>query len=327
MLPAQASHRLTIAPQFMLRSPPKASRRYRRHEALSLVELLVVVAIISILLAILLPAVQAAREASRRGECATHLQQQILAALNYESRHKRLPPGSREHQRQNQEGVSWRVLILPFTEGDAAYAALSPSDDGGYTGNKATVPPAIYRCPSVDRPPADGVTMSPSDYEGVAGAGATEQGRRDLEDDRCGDMYLDGVFYPESNTRIAEITDGTSHTLALGERTYWLHVWVDGAIWVKSSKKEVCMRATRNIRWPLAADHNHFGYYVFDPEAPAGAPKTMLLNDLEFNSNHHSIVPFAFADGSVHMIAKDIDLTVLRELATRNGHEVNRWEL
>jgi type II secretory pathway pseudopilin PulG len=311
----------------MLRSPPTVCRQYRRHEALSLVELLVVVAIISMLLAIVLPAVQAAREASRRGECATHLQQQILAALNYESRHKRLPPGSREHQRQNQEGVSWRVLVLPFMEGDATYAALSPSDDGGYAGNKAIAPPAIYRCPSVDRPPADGTAMSPSDYEGVAGAGATEQGRRDLEDARCGDMYIDGVFYPESNTRIAEITDGTSHTLAIGERIYWLHVWVDGAIWVKSPTKEYCMRSTRNIRWPLAADHSHFGYYVFDPEAPAGAPKTMLLNDLEFNSNHHRVVPFALADGSVRMIEKDVDLSVLRELATRNGHEVNRWEL
>ena len=311
----------------MLRLPSTVCCRSRLREALSLVELLVVVAIISMLLAIVLPAVQAAREASRRGECATHLQQQILAALNYESRHKRLPPGSREHERQNQEGVGWRVLVLPFMEADAAFAALSPSDDGGYMGDKKIAPPAIYRCPSVDRPPPDGVSMSPSDYEGVAGAGATEQGRRDLEDGRCGDMYIDGVFYPESNTRIAEITDGTSHTLAIGERTYWLlHVWVDGAMWVKSPKKEYCMRSTRNIRWPLAADHNHFGYYVFDPEAPAGAEKTMLLNDLEFNSNHHSVVPFALADGSVHMIAKDIDLTVLRELATRNGQEVNRWE-
>lgn len=301
-------------------------RKYCRREALTLVELLVVVAIISILLAIVLPAVQAAREASRRGECATHLQQQMLAALNYESRHRRLPPGSREHQRQNQEGASWRVLILPFMEEDATYAALSPSDDGGYTGDKWIVPPAIFRCPSVDRSTADDTTMPPSDYEGVAGAGATEQGRRDLEDDRCGDMYIDGVFYPESNTRIAEITDGTSHTLAIGERTYWLYAWADGAIWVKSPKKELCMCSTRNIRWPLAADHNHFGYYVFDRDAPAGALKTMLLNDLEFNSNHQGVVPFAFADGSVHMIAKDVDLTVLRELATRDGHEVNRWE-
>ena len=169
------------------------------------------------------------------------------------------------------------------------------------------------------------MTFSPADYEGVAGAGATEQSRRDLEDDRCGDVYIDGVFYPESDTRVAEITDGTSHTLAIGERTYILHTWVDGAIWVKSPKKEVCMRSTRNVRWPLAADHNSFGYYVFDQEAPAGAEKTMLLNDLEFNSSHAGVVPFALADGSVHLLDVAIDLTVLREMATRNGHEINRW--
>lgn len=311
----------------MLQQPSNVRRRTRfSRTALSLVELLVVVAIVSMLLAVVLPAVQAAREASRRAECATHLQQQMLAAINYESRHRRLPPGSREHQRQNQEGVSWRVLVLPFLEGGATYDSLAPADDGGYTGNKTIIPPAIYRCPSVDRPPPDGVSMSPADYEGVAGAGASEQGRRDLEDARCGDMYIDGVFYPESHIRITEIADGTSHTLAIGERAYWLHPWVDGAIWVKSPKKEFCMRSSRNIRWPLAADHDRFGYYVFDPEAPAGAEKTMLLNDLEFNSSHFRVVPFALADGSVHMVDKEIDLTILRELATRDGHEINRWE-
>lgn len=301
-------------------------RRKSLRSALTLIELLVVVAIISMLLAIVLPAVQAAREATRRGECATHLQQQIFASLLYESRQRRLPPGAREHQRQNQEGVSWRVLVLPYMEAEATYAALGPSDDGGYLSNKVIIPPAVFRCPSVDRPLPDGATMSPGDYEGVAGAGATDEGRRDLEDSRCGDMYMDGVFYPESHVRIAEITDGTSHTLAIGERAYWLSVWTDGAIWVKSPKKEMCMHATRNIRWPLAADHNEFGYYVLDSEVPTGAAKTMLLNDLEFNSNHHAVVPFALADGSVHMLEKEIDLTVLRELATRDGNEVNRWE-
>ena len=85
------------------------------------------------------------------------------------------------------------------------------------------------------------------------------------------------------------------------------------------------MHSTRNIRWPLAADHDRFGYYVSDPEAPAGAEKTMLLNDLEFDSNHEGVVPFALADGSVHLLDEAIDLTVLREMATRNGHEINRW--
>ena len=82
----------------------------RIRAAFTLVELLVVVAIVSLLLAILLPAVQSAREASRRRQCTTHLQQQILAALNYESQQKRLPPGSREHDRANAEGVAWRRL-------------------------------------------------------------------------------------------------------------------------------------------------------------------------------------------------------------------------
>jgi prepilin-type N-terminal cleavage/methylation domain-containing protein len=293
--------------------------------AFTLVELLVVVAIISLLLAILLPAVQAAREASRRRQCTTHLQQQILAALNYESEQRELPTGSREHKRANAEGVGWRVLVLPYMEGEATYSAVPPDDDGGYGGDKGTIPPAIFICPSVDRQPPDGVEWPKSDYEGVAGAGASDDGRRDLEDDQCGDVYTDGVFYPKSDTRISDITDGTSHTLAIGERTYVLHVWADGSYWFKNPKFKVCMRSTRNIRWPLGADHNRFGYYVYDQEAPDGAEKTMLLNDLEFDSSHPGVVPFAMVDGSVHLIDESIDLTVIRELATRNGHEVNRW--
>jgi prepilin-type N-terminal cleavage/methylation domain-containing protein len=300
-----------------------SARMSKIRAAFTLVELLVVVAIVAVLIGLLLPAVQAAREASRRRQCSVHLQQQILAALNFESRHNEFPPGSREHRKQKQEGVGWRVLVLPFLE--ETNGAVSPNEEGGFSGDKRTIPPSVFRCPSVDRPVPDGTTFTPSDYEGVAGAGQSEESRRDLEDNNCGDVYIDGVFYPESHTRIAEITDGTSHTLAIGERTYVLHIWTDGVIWVKSPDKEMCMRSTRNIRWPLAADRNQFGYYVFDTEAPAGALRTMLLNDLEFNSNHDDVVPFALADGSLHMIGKSIDLTVLRELATRNGHEPNRW--
>src|SRR5262245_60256812 len=148
--------------------------RRRWRPAFTLVELLVVVAIISLLLAILLPAVQAAREASRRRQCTTHLQQQMLAALNYESEQRELPPGSREHQRALAESVGWRVLVLPYMEGETTYSAVSPDDEGGYDGNKGTIPPAVFICPSVDREPPDGVTWPRSDYEGVAGAGASD---------------------------------------------------------------------------------------------------------------------------------------------------------
>lgn len=311
----------------MFRAQTSQHDRLRTRAAFTLVELLVVVAIVSLLLAILLPAVQAAREASRRRQCTTHLQQQILAALSYESQNERLPPGSREHKRANAEGVGWRVLVLPYMEGETTYNAVPPNDDGGFDGNKATVPPAVFLCPSADRSVPDGVTAWPSDYEGVAGAGAANDGRRDLEDEHCGDVYTDGVFYPKSDTRISDITDGTSHTLAIGERQYWLtYFWTDGSLWVKNPQNKVCMRSTRNIRWPLGADHNRYGYFVHDQEVPAGAEKTMLLNDLEFDSSHPGVVPFAMTDGSVHLIEESIDLTVLRELATRNGHEVNRWE-
>ena len=102
-----------------MKNVPAISARVRKSRtAFTLVELLVVVAIVSVLIGLLLPAVQAARESSRRRQCSTHLQQQILAALNFESRHNQLPPGSREHRRQKQEGVGWRVLGVAVSRGN-----------------------------------------------------------------------------------------------------------------------------------------------------------------------------------------------------------------
>src|SRR3954469_3488637 len=91
--------------------------------AFTLVELLVVIAIIGILVALLLPAIQAAREAARRTKCVNNLKNVALACLNYESSRKALPPGSllvldpkTGGAAGTQSGLGWQVLILPFIE-------------------------------------------------------------------------------------------------------------------------------------------------------------------------------------------------------------------
>ena len=93
------------------RSPEQASRG-----AFTLVELLVVIAIIGVLVALLLPAIQAAREAARRMSCQNNLKQMGLAMLNYEGTKKVLPPGSTMGMPQTRNGLSWHVEILPFAE-------------------------------------------------------------------------------------------------------------------------------------------------------------------------------------------------------------------
>src|SRR5688572_29808677 len=88
----------------------------RRLVGFTLVELLVVIAIIGILVALLLPAIQAAREAARRTKCQNNLKNIALAVLNYESSNDELPPGSLNAVGASQSGLGWPVLILPYLE-------------------------------------------------------------------------------------------------------------------------------------------------------------------------------------------------------------------
>jgi prepilin-type processing-associated H-X9-DG protein len=146
---------------------------------------------------------------------------------------------------------------------------------------------------------------------------------RDLDDQFCGDIYLDGIYYPDSRTRIKQITDGTSHTLALGERKYVLYNWLDGAVWHVDKDVEMCAYASKNVRYPLNADPAKFGYAISDRDAPAGAPKTMLRNDLFFGSNHPGGAYFAFADGSVSFLHDDIDFLIYTGMASKSGGETS----
>ncbi len=113
------------------RVSPKLGLASRRDAAtlcgFTLVELLVVIAIIGILVALLLPAIQAAREAARRAQCQNHLKQLALACINYESAKKHMPPGF-VSQPHITEAWGWGVFILPYIEEQAIYDQLSPSE-------------------------------------------------------------------------------------------------------------------------------------------------------------------------------------------------------
>jgi hypothetical protein len=146
----------------------------------------------------------------------------------------------------------------------------------------------------------------------------------DLEDNICGDICINGMFFPESRTTTDKIEDGTSHTLAIGERTYILSSWMPGAVWVNAKPKRICLYSASNLRYPINASHSQFGYHKADLDAPLGAPKTMLTNDLIFGSNHPDGAQFCCADGSVHMLSDAMDFTLLEDMATIAGHEADR---
>jgi prepilin-type N-terminal cleavage/methylation domain-containing protein/prepilin-type processing-associated H-X9-DG protein len=293
----------------------------RKGGAFTLVELLVVIAIIGILLGILLPAVQAAREASRSASCTNNLKQIGLALQNYHSQYKRFPPAAPLLTKERDPSISWRVMILPFIEQLPLYGQIGPKPDGGATNWGAqTHAVAGYSCPSLPTPVSDADVLVESHYSAVSGAYRGSD-RIDLEDTACGDIYTNGIFYPKSRTTIAEITDGTSHTLAVGERTYIFRDWMVGAEYVGKPPTRICTEASLNIRYPINADHARFGYYIGDSQAPAGAA-TMITNDLFFGSVHPGGAHFCLADGSVHFIRDTIDFPVYQDLSTKNGDEV-----
>jgi prepilin-type N-terminal cleavage/methylation domain-containing protein/prepilin-type processing-associated H-X9-DG protein len=233
----------------------------RKRFAFTLVELLVVIAIIGILVALLLPAIQSAREAARRTKCTNNLKNIALACLNYESTKKTLPPASNTALKESQSGLSWAVLILPFIEestvGDAAIARFATVGDAYASDpvmnelNRQFLP--MYACPSDGDLPfqiekfleADRRQMS---YCGVTGSYNARNGLNSCSTQKkpgvycvwtspssCGDIFgpnnFDGLIVQGWATPLKKVTDGTSKTLMLGERWYMVRAWMIGAYW------------------------------------------------------------------------------------------------
>ena len=222
----------------------------------TLVELLVVIAIIGILIAILLPAVQAAREAARRVQCSSSIRQLGLALLNYESSHKVLPPSSRwrvngkldfgaiEQKNNSQLAENWVILILAEIEEKNTLLSFNlkkPIPDSSNTAPRSH-PISILRCPtdSFAGQPFNG-SASPStnqmgdgwargDYAANASLAWMWYGDGDADDFSglgrnggrfdgagWGNRYYRGVMGANISLRIKDIRDGTSKTILLGE--------------------------------------------------------------------------------------------------------------
>jgi prepilin-type processing-associated H-X9-DG protein/prepilin-type N-terminal cleavage/methylation domain-containing protein len=305
-----------------------------KYLAFTLVELLVVITIIGILIGLLLPAIQAAREAARRGNCGNNLHQLGVAIHNYHDRNRAFPPGAYMHVTENRSGISWRVLILNELEETSLYNEVKPLNDGD-AGNWNYQYNIVegYLCPSLPRPSDGNTTLKEAHYAGVAGPGRNGK-RISLEQFAFGDLAYDGVFYPvfkaptggnvtllpSSGTRIAKITDGTSKTLAIGERNFNLSDWMTGGLWEGSPATLISCKSAKNVSYRINTPVNSAGKFV-DTD---GTTKKMLNNDLVFGSNHSGGAQFCFADGSVSMINDDIDFTVYQDICTIAGGEVSQ---
>jgi len=204
-----------------------------RRPAFTLVEMLVVIAIIGILIALLLPAVQAAREAARRMRCQNNLKQIGLAMLNYHDAHSTFPPGYISVD-VNTEEWGWPVFLLPYMERKSLYKELAVSDRRlvellSAPGAPGFLPPRVlvqtplsdFRCPT-DRTP-DLLPSSLRPFDGIGAGSGFEPATSNYIGvcglyDRADGIQNNGVLYGNSKVTIRDVADGTSCTFLVGER-------------------------------------------------------------------------------------------------------------
>lgn len=292
----------------------------KRTKGFTLVELLVVIAIIGILVGMLLPAVQAAREAAHRTQCKNNLKQIGLAVQNFHDTRRFIPP-SRARDRY----VTWSVLILPFMEQGNLYDEFdwqARYEDQDPLATQKTL--EVYFCPSRRRPQvSDFETRGP---RGSCGDYAGNAGYNRFWADPIGNA--NGVFltgwdadHPVVNRRIstvkgrfrfADIGDGLSNTIFIGEKAVNERFtgkpggWGDGSIY-NSDDPGTVMRLGGPL-FPIAKT----AYF------PAPGPGTIPV----FGSGHPTVCNFVFGDGSVHTISNEIDTTTLGRLCSRFDGEV-----
>jgi prepilin-type N-terminal cleavage/methylation domain-containing protein len=259
----------------------------RREAAFTLVELLVVIAIIGVLVALLLPAVQAAREAARRMTCQNNLKQIGLGCLNYESSKGTLPPGTLHGTMQGPDGraVGYNVVILPYVEqsgmSSQALAAIKAREAQGKAGSDPFDAHEIYQligprvdlylCPSDDNPKAEDVSGSDLtgnpmglSYRGVLGSYASRKGittcksvhtgKPDYQDECVGGgqsiINYDGLLVQGTGVSIKSATDGLSNTLMAGEKWYQMRAWTVGGYWSSNTDPGQTARSTAPPKGP-----------------------------------------------------------------------------
>jgi prepilin-type N-terminal cleavage/methylation domain-containing protein len=194
----------------------------------TLVELLVVIAIIGILVALLLPAVQAAREASRRTSCVNNMKNIALGLHHYHDAHKKFPPGYITAGVSRLESWGWPVFILPFVEQQSLYDALQVDDrrltdllQAGTDIPLLQTHLPLYRCPSDLTSRL--LPQNPRHFHGINAPTTFEpsasnyMGNRGFFDSG-GAFKNNGILFGNSRITLAEVTDGTSSTFLLGER-------------------------------------------------------------------------------------------------------------
>jgi len=271
-----------------------------RKRAFTLIEMLVVIAIIGILVALLLPAIQMAREAARRMRCQNNLHQIGIAMHNYHDAIQCFPPGYISME-VNVEEWGWPVFLLPYMERKPLHGELNPRGfrladvlDDAFLRTLVEQPLAEFRCPS-DRtpsalprqlrpfyPPSTGDLFEPATANYVAVCGLY---------DRADGTENNGVLYGNSHVTIRDVADGTAYTFMVGER----HQRCGAATW--------------------CGNRNPFGLSDLGAYFVQGRVSIKLNDPFDkgadscregFSSAHSGVGNFLFCDGAVRPIADNV---------------------
>jgi prepilin-type N-terminal cleavage/methylation domain-containing protein len=313
----------------------------RQRQGFTLIELLVVIAIIAMLAALLLPAVQMAREAGRRSQCINNLKQIATAIHNYEGGFRCFPSGYILHPVEPVEEVTfarpmqintvirgvrsptpiptwvfpndwgWHAFILPqlgqgtidvnFILGKFNLSPTTQIPTGTFTPNEAYVQSKIptYVCPTVvSYPAAQPLNWGYTTYRASMGAYDTN-----ASGPANAPQSPNGMLYRNSAVKMADVTDGTSNTIMIGEAVYGF--WADGF--------SCCVRVWDDTNHPDLWD-TYWRVIV-----PTSTGSTITLQYLSFGSSHGDLANFALADGSTRSVSKKIDGNVFKAISTRNG--------
>ncbi len=323
-MPAQ-KHRLTTEHQLTT---------IRRASAFTLVELLVVIAIIGVLIALLLPAVQAAREAMRRAKCSNNLKQIGLACQNYHAVYDTYPKGGpgvaslTSPALRARAHLSWGAAILPYMEHAPLYELIDQNQPYIHANNLTAGQTFVaeYLCPSAtqyepQRPNGDTPTSTTlyarTDYAGNYG----ERALRCYPATNCQNNYSEfgdtsghgrGImlFSSERSVGIRDILDGTSTSVMVGESPEGLHsIWI-GHKNVFDQSAPINARVIPGMTWQSCAApfRSKFGKFCDFGQ--------------EFHSYHEGGSLFLFADGSAKFLSEQVDLKLFSAVLSRAGDEV-----
>ena len=331
--------------------------------AFTLVELLVVIAIIGVLVALLLPAVQSAREAARRSQCLNHLKQFALGCHNFENTRGHMPKGSYVTGTFPEGGgVSWMFVVLGYIEQGSLYEQVVSTGSLNNAVTRGVLPATvkIIRCPSdvfeksnykhsnyvgstgptCNNPPAGCPAPFQLHCNGQIGSGTTippaldpathpgyepsmSYGSTTVTKDTRGMFARGGALI-----RLADVTDGTSNTLFLGEtlpEVFEPMRYASTFGWPGGSNHIAQGQTIQPINWKIDRMVNPPPAFVScgcDPNTnPSGDKARCIMNwavTWGFKSNHPSGTNFTMVDGSVRFISENIEHRTYQHLGCRD---------